>query len=320
VKHGIFLPPFGPFGDPAVLVDLAVAAEHAGWDGFFLWDHLRHRVDGPYVDAWIALAAIAARTERLRIGPLITPLPRRRPWKLAREAVSLDHLSRGRLVLGAGIGTDHSREFTAFGEPGDDRTHAELLDEGLEVVTQLWTGEYVHHHGAHFHIDNVQFLPRPLQQPRIPIWCGAHWRHRAPLRRAARYDGVVPIGDLPPDALKDLLSDVRRHRTSDRPFDVAISSWTATAGPAQYEAAGATWWLEAFRPETPLKTAQSAVERGPGAASPPGEWTTDYGRNRSCRRRRLLPVPPIIPVMLTNRRSESAGRTRSPLSPAPPGP
>jgi len=263
VKRGIFLPPFGPFGDPTALVDLAVAAEGSGWDGFFLWDHVMHRIDGPYVDAWIALAAIAARTDRLRIGPLITPIPRRRPWKLAREAVSLDHLSRGRLVLGAGIGTDHSREFSAFGEPSDDRTRAELLDEGLEILTQLWTGESVHHSGPHFHVDGVRFLPRPLQQPRIPIWCGAHWPGRAPLRRAARYDGVVPIGDLPPKAVTELLSEIDRHRTADAPFDVAVVSWTASAPPHEYESAGATWWLEAFQPDTSLETAQRAVEQGP---------------------------------------------------------
>ena len=266
MRHGIFLPPFGPFGDPAILVDLAVAAEGTGWDGFFLWDHLMHRVDGPYVDAWIVLAAVAARTDRVRIGPLITPLSRRRPWKLAREAVSLDHLSHGRLVLGVGIGTDHSREFSAFGEPSDVRTRAELLDEGLDIVTQLWTGEPVHSSGRHFHVDGARFLPRPLQQPRIPIWCGAHWPNRPPLRRAARYDGVVPIGDLPPEAVTDLLSDVAQHRTSQEPFDVAVASWTATAAPHEYESAGATWWLEAFQPETPLETAQTAIERGPTPA------------------------------------------------------
>jgi alkanesulfonate monooxygenase SsuD/methylene tetrahydromethanopterin reductase-like flavin-dependent oxidoreductase (luciferase family) len=217
VKHGIFLPPFGPFGDPAALIDLAVAAEGSGWDGFFLWDHLMHRVDGPYIDAWIALSAVATRTDRLRIGPLVTPLPRRRPWKLAREAVSLDRLSGGRLVLGVGIGTDYSRELSAFGEPSNDRTRAELLDEGLEVITQLWTGESVHHSGRHFHVDGVRFLPRALQQPRIPIWCGAHWPHRRPLRRAAQYDGVVPIGDLPPAAVTDLLTEIARHRTSPDP-------------------------------------------------------------------------------------------------------
>lgn len=263
MRHGIFLPPFGPFGDPAVLVDLAVAAEGTGWDGFFLWDHLMHRVDGPYVDAWIALAAIAARTDRVRIGPLITPLPRRRPWKLAREAVSLDHLSHGRLVLGVGIGTDHSQEFSAFGEPSDVRTRAELLDESLDIVRQLWTGESVHSSGRHFHVDGARFLPRPLQQPRIPIWCAAHWPNRPPLRRAAHYDGVVPIGDLPPEAITELLSEVRRHRISEEPFDVAIASWTATGTPADYEAVGATWWLKAFQPDTPLEKAEAAIERGP---------------------------------------------------------
>jgi alkanesulfonate monooxygenase SsuD/methylene tetrahydromethanopterin reductase-like flavin-dependent oxidoreductase (luciferase family) len=263
VKHGIFLPPFGAFGDPQTLVDLAVAAEQAGWDGFFLWDHLVHRVDGPYVDAWIALAALAARTERIRLGPLVTPVPRRRPWKLAREAVSVDHLSRGRLVLGVGIGTDHSREFSAFGEPSDDRTRAELLDEGLDIITDLWAGEPTRFSGEHLHVDDVQFLPRPVQRPRIPIWCGAHWPHRAPLRRAARYDGVVPIGELPPDAVSNLLSEIRRHRTADDPFDVAVPSWTASAPVHDYEAAGATWWLEAFQPDTPLETAHDAVQRGP---------------------------------------------------------
>jgi alkanesulfonate monooxygenase SsuD/methylene tetrahydromethanopterin reductase-like flavin-dependent oxidoreductase (luciferase family) len=246
-----------------VLVELAVASEAAGWDGFFVWDHVMHRVDGPYVDAWIALAAIAARTERIRLGPLVTPVPRRRPWKLAREAVSVDHLSGGRLVLGVGIGTDHSREFTAFAEPGDDRTRAELLDESLEIITRLWTGEVVSYRGRHHSVDGVRFLSRPLQQPRIPIWCGAHWPNRRPLRRAARYDGVVPIGDLPPDALATLVGELRTARGGDAPLDIAIPSWTASAPPAAYEPAGATWWLEAFLPDTPLETAQNVVQRGP---------------------------------------------------------
>jgi alkanesulfonate monooxygenase SsuD/methylene tetrahydromethanopterin reductase-like flavin-dependent oxidoreductase (luciferase family) len=263
VKHGLFLPPFGSFGDPATLVDLAVAAEAAGWDGFFLWDHLLHRVDGPYVDAWIALAAIAARTERIRFGPMVTPVPRRRPWKLAREAVSADHLSGGRLVLGVGIGTDHSREFSAFGEARDDRTHAELLDEGLEIITRLWGGDVVRHQGRHYTVDGVRFLPRPVQQPHIPIWCGAHWPHRRPLRRAARYDGVIPVGNLAPADLTTLVGEITAHRTSDAPFDVAIPSWTATSPATAYESAGATWWLEGFHADTPFEAARTAVERGP---------------------------------------------------------
>ena len=262
MKRGIFLPPFGSFGEPATLIDLAVSAEQRGWDGFFLWDHLVHRVDGPYFDAWIALAAIAARTERIRLGPLVTPVPRRRPWKLAREAASLDHLSRGRLVLGVGIGTDHSREFSAFGEPDDDRTRAELLDEGLDIVTKLWAGEPAHHACPHFQVDGARFLPRPLQQPRIPIWCAVHWPHRTPLRRAARYDGVVPVGELAPDAVSELLGEVRSERTTDDPLDVAIPSWTATEPTHEYENAGATWWLESFQPDTPLEAAQEAVQQG----------------------------------------------------------
>ena len=263
MKRGIFLPPFGSFGEPTSLIELAVIADEARWDGFFLWDHLMHRVDGPYLDAWIALAAIAARTERIRLGPLVTPVPRRRPWKLAREAVSVDHVSRGRLVLGVGIGTDHSREFSAFGEPDDDRTRAQLLDEGLDIITRLWAGEPVRHSGAHFHVDGARFLPRPFQHPRIPIWCAAHWPNRAPLRRAARYDGVVPVGRFSPDAVSDLLSEVHHHQTTADPFDVAIPSWTATAPVDDYEHAGATWWLEAFQPDTPLKEAQEAVQGGP---------------------------------------------------------
>jgi alkanesulfonate monooxygenase SsuD/methylene tetrahydromethanopterin reductase-like flavin-dependent oxidoreductase (luciferase family) len=155
-----------------------------------------HRVDGPYVDAWIALAAIAAR-----IGPLITPLPRRRPWKLAREAVSLDHLSHGRVVLGVGIGTDHSREFSAFGEPSDVRTRAELLDEGLDIVTQLWTGEPVHSSGRNFHVDGARFSPVHSSNPTFPS--GA-----APTGPTAR-----PFGE-PPATTASSPSTTSRPKTS----------------------------------------------------------------------------------------------------------
>jgi alkanesulfonate monooxygenase SsuD/methylene tetrahydromethanopterin reductase-like flavin-dependent oxidoreductase (luciferase family) len=263
VKHGLFLPPFGSFGEPQALIGLALDAESAGWDGFFVWDHIVHQVEGPYVDAWIALAAIAAQTSRVRIGPLVTPLPRRRPWKLAREAVSVDRLSRGRLVLGVGIGTDRYGEFRAFsGEATTDRVRGELLDDGLEIITRAWTGERVHFRGAQLSVDGVRFLPTPLQQPRIPIWCAAHWPNPRPLQRAARYDGVVPLGGLPPDAVAALVGEIHSHRATDAPFDVAITSWTATASAANYERAGATWWLEGFGPETPYETARNVVSAG----------------------------------------------------------
>ena len=209
MRHALYVPPFGTFGDPALLVDLARDAEASGWDGFFLWDHLHFETDVPFVDAWIALTAIASATEHLRIGPLITPLPRRRPWKVAREAVTLDHLSQGRLVLGVGLGIDFWHEFDGFGEPAtDDRIRAELLDDGIEIITRLWSGEPATYAGARLRVDGVRFLPKPLQQPRIPIWSAVLWPPRpSPVRRAARCDGVVPFrpdGPLTPDNVREL--------------------------------------------------------------------------------------------------------------------
>jgi alkanesulfonate monooxygenase SsuD/methylene tetrahydromethanopterin reductase-like flavin-dependent oxidoreductase (luciferase family) len=195
VQHALYLPPFGTFDDVNLLLDLACEAEQAGWDGFFMWDHLLFEVDVPFVDAWIALAAIAAATERMRIGPLVTPIPRRRPWKVAREAVTLDHLSGDRLVLGVGLRIDFWREFGAFsGEVQTDVERAELLDDGIEILRRLWSGESVSYAGARSSVESVRFLPRPLQQPRIPIWSAALAPLRCgPTRRAARCDGVMPV-------------------------------------------------------------------------------------------------------------------------------
>ena len=195
VHHAVYVPPFATFGDVNLLVDLAREAEQAGWDGFFLWDHLLYQDDVPFVDAWIALAAIAAATERIRLGPLITPLPRRRPWKVARESVTLDHLSAGRLVLGVGLGIDFWREFAGFGgEAADDPERAALLDDGIEIITRLWSGEPVTYEGSRLRVDGVRFLPKPLQTPRIPIWSAVLWPPRPnPVRRAAvRRGRAVP--------------------------------------------------------------------------------------------------------------------------------
>ena len=170
------MPPFGSFGDVHTLVELAVAAEEGGWDGFFLWDHIQYEAPVPLCDAWVALSAIAASTSRIRLGPLVTPLPRRRPWKVAREAVTLDHLSHGRLVLGVGLGIDFWNEFRSFGgEAGDDAERARLLDDGIEIITRLWSGEPTSYRGDRLSVEGAQFLPRPLQQPRIPIWSAALW-------------------------------------------------------------------------------------------------------------------------------------------------
>src|SRR6266849_2199848 len=173
MRYGAYVPNFGPYGDARVLSDLAYEAEEAGWDGFFLWDQVSKTTLTPSVD------------------PLVDP------WMVARETVSLDHLSAGRLIFGVGSGGGYF-DFEALGEASDPTTLAALLDEGLEVLTGLWSGEPYRHEGSAYHIKEAQFLPRPLQSPRIPIWVAALWPAKAPLRRAARWDGVIPIGrDLP---------------------------------------------------------------------------------------------------------------------------
>lgn len=257
VRFAIQLAPWGRFSNPHALAALARDAEQAGWDGFFVWDSMLHDPDElPKADPWIALAAVAIATQRIRIGTMVTPLARRRPWKLARETVTLDHLSNGRLILGAGLGDPSEQEFDWFGEPGSDhRTRAAMLDEALAIVAGLWSGEPFSFDGAHYRLHRMRFLPTPLQQPRIPIWIGGWWPNRAPMRRAARWDGVQPGAPgrrLSPDEVREIVAYIGRHRGGDEPFDVAISGSTLDGDPqthaplvARYAAAGATWWIEA---------------------------------------------------------------------------
>src|SRR4051812_44132337 len=231
VKRGIFVAPFDELVEPAALAELARSAEERGWDGFFLWDHIKHLPPVRAVaDVWVALAAIASATERLRIGPMVTPLSRRRIEKLARETVTLDHLSAGRLTLGVGLGSERTGELEEFGEVVDPRERAQLLDQGLDSLTAYWAGE---------------FEPAPVQEPRIPVWAAGRWPSRRPLKRAARWDGFFPI-ELPgPDALSELTHEIRDLRGGTDDFDIAVD---VEAGDAiePWAAAGATWVLTAF--------------------------------------------------------------------------
>ena len=262
VKFAVNVQNFAPFADPRRLAELAKEAEDSGWDGFFLWDHI-HWDGPPMVDPWVALAAIACATERIKIGTIVTPLPRRRPWKVARETVTLDHLSGGRFILGVGLGYPANVEYEPFGEDPGDRTRAEKLDEGLDVLTGLWSGEPFSYQGKHYQLDDVTFLPKPNQQPRIPIWVAGMWPNRRPFRRAARYDGVVPLKLTPsgeptlitPAEVAEVVAYVRRHRDTSAPFDLALGAPIPT-DPAQardvvaaFEEAGATWLLDG--PPTP---------------------------------------------------------------------
>jgi alkanesulfonate monooxygenase SsuD/methylene tetrahydromethanopterin reductase-like flavin-dependent oxidoreductase (luciferase family) len=272
VRYGISVP---NFGNPADLVELGRATEGAGWDGFFLWDHMLVDTDHPFpiTDPWVVLGAVAQTTERVRLGTLVTPVARRRPWKLARETVTLDHLSGGRTVLGVGLGVPPENEFGVFGEPADDRVRAERLDEGLEVLRGLWSGEPFSFSGRHLKVDGATFLPRPIQTPRIPVWVAVTWPHRRPLRRAARWDGVAPIrvGErglepVTPDDVREMLAIVRELRDTDEPFDVlmwVLSGTTASA--AEYEAAGVTWIVESASGEAGwLDDVRGVIDAGPG--------------------------------------------------------
>lgn len=247
MRHGIFLPPFDQLAEPATLVDLAVTAETAGWDGIFLWDHISYRSPVEAVaDPWVMLAAIAGRTSQVRLGPLVTPLPRRRPVVVARQTASLDRLSGGRVTFGVGIGGDNSREFSGTGEQTDTRRRGAMLDEALDVLVAAWSGEPVRHDGEHYRIDGVTFLPRPVQQPRPPVWVAGRYGNPAPLRRAARWDGVFPIDMTDPSDLAQVVDMVRAHGAPiGGGYDVVAEGAPGT-DPRPWADAGATWWLTSF--------------------------------------------------------------------------
>ncbi|WP_326836160.1 LLM class flavin-dependent oxidoreductase [Amycolatopsis rhabdoformis] len=264
MRHGLYLPPFGPFGDPAVLVDLAVRAEAAGWDGVFLWDHV---VPGapPIADPWTTLGAIASATSTLRLGPMVTPPARRRPWVLARQASTVSRLSHGRLILGTGLGSDETGDFSRFGEPLPARSAK--FDEALTVLRAIWAGDEVRHRGEHFAVDLDASQPEPHP---IPVWTALSAEHPRVLARAAAGDGVFPLAGPHPPAPETLARLVSAVRPEGRPFDVAVAG---NASPAWDEPsavdlgalaeAGMTWWLESLIHFDPLELSLTVVDAGP---------------------------------------------------------
>ena len=235
MHYGIYLPNFGAEVSALALAELAKEAEIAGWDGFFLWDQILESTSERLriVDPWITLTAIGMSTERIRFGTIVTPIARRRPWKLARETSTLDNLSGGRLILGVGLGDPPEAEFKYFGEETDNKVRAAKLDEGLDILIGLWRGKPFSYQGRHYKVKETVFVPTPMQLPRIPIWVGGFWPNKAPFRRAARWDGVIPLkqkGMMTPDVVRDLLSFIQQHRSSDEIFDVAIIGNRETHG------------------------------------------------------------------------------------------
>jgi alkanesulfonate monooxygenase SsuD/methylene tetrahydromethanopterin reductase-like flavin-dependent oxidoreductase (luciferase family) len=269
MRYGVELPNFGLHGEPDELVELAVTAEQAGWDGVFVWDALGVDVgeqNPAYLrgcDPWISLAAMAAATARVTIGTMVTPPARRRPWKLARETVTLDRLSHGRLALPVALGWVPDPGFSGVGEPTERRVRAERLDEALDILAGLWSGEPLSYQGRHYHVEGLKFLPTPVQTPRIPVWVVAAWPRPRSLARAYRWDGVIPArpeaanegyataGGCSPADIAALVADGAVHRGG-TPLEIVLGGATPgdqltkaaeIVGP--YAEAGGTWWIEA---------------------------------------------------------------------------
>ena len=279
MQFAINTPNFGSFGEARILAELACEAEDAGWDGFFVWDHIGGSPEQaqPMADPWIALAAMVMVTHRIKLGPMVIPLPRRRPWKLARESVTLDRLSQGRLILGMGIGSDSFfKEYSTYGESQDDKLHGAMLDEGLDVLVRLWSGMRVNYTGQHYQLHDALFLPTPLQRPRIPIWIAGFWPVKKPFRRAAQWDGVCPLKQadqlMQPHDIQEMLTYMRQFRTNDDPFDVLATGNTSGREHQRdldmimpYVEAGATWWQESFAGSDAeeLKAVRTRIQQGP---------------------------------------------------------
>jgi alkanesulfonate monooxygenase SsuD/methylene tetrahydromethanopterin reductase-like flavin-dependent oxidoreductase (luciferase family) len=277
IRYGLYVPNFGRACSPQALVQLAVEAEDHGWDGFFLWDSISGEDRKlPTVDAFTTLTAVATSTRRIRLGTTVTALPRRRPWKVARETVTLDHLSNGRLTLGVGLGSPPDQEFSRFGEDPSNNVRAAKLDEALEILVGLWGGKPFAYRGTHFTIKRTQFYPPSKQKPRIPIWVGGFWPHKGPFKRAAKWDGVIPLHTPnpirpSPAELRSILSYIRKYRKIGTQFDAIIIGWGTGKDERKnekkiqpYAEAGMTWWLESLYGKTnSLEKMRKRVRMGP---------------------------------------------------------
>jgi alkanesulfonate monooxygenase SsuD/methylene tetrahydromethanopterin reductase-like flavin-dependent oxidoreductase (luciferase family) len=289
LKYAVNLPIFERYSDARYLAELARDAEDAGWDGFFIWDHMATPWGDQIGDPWISLAAIAMNTSRVKLGPMVTPLPRRRPHKVAKESVALDRLSGGRLVMGVGLGTTWHEEYDCVGEEFDYKVRARMLDEGLQVLTGLWGSGYdqpFSFEGQHYKVQGARFTPNPVQEPRIPIWVAGTWPLKGPLARAMQWDGYFPmmlneqgeIAEMTPQHIREVSTYIKDHRDSDTPFDIVLGGETPGDDPArgaeiaaEYEEAGLTWWHEAIVPTRwgawpypwPIEQMRERIVQGP---------------------------------------------------------
>ncbi|GHO56738.1 LLM class flavin-dependent oxidoreductase [Ktedonobacter robiniae] len=283
MRYGLSLPNGGVCGDARVLAELGCLAEEAGWDGVFVEDYIVHQSDGavPTCDPWIAMAAMAIGTKHIRLGTSVTPLSRRRPWKVAREALALDQLSNGRFILGVGSGDAGEAGFTRVNEASDAKERAKMLDEALDVIVGLWSGDPFSYEGQYYQVREMTFLPTSVQKPRIPILVGGGWPLKGPSLRAARYEGCClykqhePGGDdsdWTPDEVRTLKEFIENHRSEEqrgKPYEIKLGGRSRSADwehdrtlMKSLADAGVTWWVE-YIPAGNLETMREGVLRGP---------------------------------------------------------
>jgi hypothetical protein len=286
MKSGVVLPNIGLFADVALLAELGARAEAVGWDGVFVWDALGVAMDDPRLepacDAWIALGLIAAGTERVTIGPMITPLSRRRPWVVGRQTLTLDHLSGGRLVLPVGLGALEDEAFARVNEETDRVRRAERLDESLAIIERIWRGEPFTFQGTHYQVDGLAMKPSSVQQPRIPVWVVALWPRRKSMRRALAWDGVLPAVERPdgsrswnpvPDDIRAIKKDIEGAVSDNYEIVVEIDTSEkpreeAKAIAEDYADAGVTWWLQPvwqmmYRHPAEVAPLRDEIDKGP---------------------------------------------------------
>lgn len=272
-----------PGGDIHSIAELAHAAEAAGWDGVFIPDCIciEGLPDPAFLgfDPWVVLAAMAMRTERVRLGTMLTAISRRRPWKLARELTTLDHLSRGRMILSVGLGALDDAGFGKVGEATDRKTRAQLMDEGLDILAGLWSGKPFSYQGQHYKIGEMTFLPTPMQTPRIPVWVVGAWPVEKSMQRALRWDGLLPtkrgengsFGGVTPNDIRAMKSYIDEHRMATTPLDIIWEGETRGDNPDQaasiigpFEEVGVTWWMETMW-DSPdgLESVRKRINQGP---------------------------------------------------------
>jgi len=271
-----------PSGTTNEIVSLASEAEDAGWDGVFYYDDIYTDSKTEMSAAWPIMAAIAMTTKRIRFGSLLTAIGRRRPWEVARESVTVDHLSNGRLILPTGLGWAGDGAYTKAGMPSERKVRAEMLDEGLEILDGLWSGKPFRYAGKHNQLRAMTFIPRPVQRPRIPIWVVGAWPRPKSMRRVLKYDGLIPVikkldgsheEEIPPEKIREMKEFVERNRITRgrmrREFDIIKDGMTpanekkAKEIVTPYAEAGATWWTETMWGVKEMGDVRKRIRAGP---------------------------------------------------------